>query len=94
MLQEQGRVLSANPAGDLAMDDLKKSMSGIVPYADAGTGTGGSGTGRSVFMANVRPQLLQNGAYLKPVREGRFRAEGRCLRAVAGDPVVGAKAGS
>lgn len=104
--------------GDLAMDDLKKFMSGIVPYWQTlGLELVEVEPGRSVFAANVRPQLLQNGAlhggvlasiadsacavaaisrvyptsyattinlqlaYLKPVREGRFRAEGKCLRA-------------
>jgi len=104
--------------GDLAMDDLKKFMSSIVPYWETlGLELVEVEPGRSVFTANVRPQLLQNGllhggvlasiadsacavaaisrvyptsyattinlqlAYLKPVREGRFRAEGKCLRA-------------
>ncbi len=104
--------------GDLDMDDLKKFMSGIVPYWQTlGLELVEVEPGRSVFTANVRPQLLQNGvlhggvlasiadsacavaaisrvypasyattinlqvAYLKPVREGRFRAEGKCLRA-------------
>jgi uncharacterized protein (TIGR00369 family) len=104
--------------GDLAMEDLKKFMSGIVPYWQTlGLELVEVEPGRSVFTANVRPQLTQNGvlhggvlasiadsacavaaisrvypgsyattinlqvAYLKPVREGRFQAEGRCLRA-------------
>jgi uncharacterized protein (TIGR00369 family) len=100
------------------MEDLKKFMSGIVPYWQTlGLDLVEVEPGRSVFTANVRPQLMQNGvlhggvlasiadsacavaaisrvypasyattinlqvAYLKPVREGKFRAEGRCLRA-------------
>ncbi len=128
--EEQGRVLFEDPAGsstaamsgrwygDRAMDDLKKFMSSIVPYWQTlGLELVEVEPGRSVFTANVRPQLLQNGvlhggvlasiadsacamaaisrvypanyattinlqlAYLKPVREGRFRAEGKCLKA-------------
>jgi len=103
---------------DLDMEDLKKFMSGIVPYWQTlGLELVEVEPGRSVFAANVRPQLLQNGvlhggvlasiadsacavaaisrvypasyattinlqvAYLKPVSQGRFRAEGKCLRA-------------
>ena len=127
--REQERVLSGRPPvldrgcerrwyGDLDMDNLKKFMSGIVPYWQTlGLELVEVEPGRSVFTANVRPQLLQNGvlhggvlasiadsacavaaisrvypasyattinlqvAYLKPVREGRFRAEGKCLKA-------------
>jgi len=104
--------------GDVAMDDLKTFMHSIVPYWQTlGLELVEVEPGRSVFTANVRPQLLQNGvlhggvlasiadsacavaaisrvypanyattihlqlAYLKPVREGRFRAEGKCLKA-------------
>ena len=130
MQQDEGRVLVRDSAGsetaavsgrwygDLDMDDLKKFMSGIVPYWQTlGLELVEVEPGRSVFAADVRPQLLQNGvlhggvlasiadsacavaaisrvypasyattinlqlAYLKPVREGRFRAEGKCLRA-------------
>src|SRR6478752_10371335 len=44
------------------MDDLKKFMSGIVPYWQTlGLELVEVEPGRSVFTANVRPQLLQNG---------------------------------
>lgn len=100
------------------MDNLKKFMSGIVPYWQTlGLELVKVEPGRSVFTANVRPQLMQNGvlhggvlasiadsacavaaisrvypanyattinlqvSYLKPVLEGQFRAEGKCLKA-------------
>jgi uncharacterized protein (TIGR00369 family) len=103
---------------DLKMDDLRKLITGIVPYWQTlGLELLEVEPGRSVFAANVRPQLMQNGvlhggvlasiadsacavaaisrvypanyattinlqvSYLKPVLEGRFRAEGRCLKA-------------
>jgi len=112
------RAVSGGWYCDSHMDNLKKFMSGIVPYWQTlGLELVEVEPGRSVFTANVRPQLMQNGvlhggvlasiadsacavaaisrvypasyattinlqvAYLKPVREGRFRAEGKCLKA-------------
>src|SRR6476620_3704784 len=44
------------------MDDLKKFMSGIVPYWQTlGLELLEVEPGRAVFAANVRPQLMQNG---------------------------------
>src|SRR6476646_7963467 len=100
------------------MDDLKKFMSSIVPYWQTlGLELVEVEPGRSVFVANVRPQLMQNGvlhggvlasiadsacavaaiskvypsnyattinlqvSYLKPLTVGRFRAEGKCVKA-------------